>query len=64
VRLVGQPGETPLYISNEKFFPKLNALLEVTDLQKIKYLILGHGPSKNYIFKKLYSEIQKKNIIK
>jgi hypothetical protein len=34
VRLVGQPGETPLYISNQKFFPKLNALLEVTDFQK------------------------------
>ena len=26
VRLVGLPGETPLYISNEVFFPKLNAL--------------------------------------
>jgi len=28
VRLVGSPGEAPLYISNEPFFPKLNALLE------------------------------------
>ena len=39
VRLVGQPGETPLYISNEAFFPKLNALLEETDLDTVKALL-------------------------
>lgn len=33
VRLVGGPGETPLYISNEAFFPKLNALLESVSAQ-------------------------------
>ena len=39
VRLVGSPGETALYISNEKFFPKLNALLERTDLDTIRAIL-------------------------
>jgi len=39
VRMVGAPGETPLYISNEKFFPKLNTLLEGTQLETVKALL-------------------------
>lgn len=39
VRVVGLPDKTPLYITNEKFFPKLNALLEKTDLDTVKAIL-------------------------
>ena len=39
VREVGEPGKTPLYITNEKFFPKLNSLLENTELETVKALL-------------------------
>ena len=36
---VGEAGKTPLYMMNKAFFPKLNALLEATDLDTVKALL-------------------------
>lgn len=36
---VGEPGKTPLYMMNKPFFPKLNSLLEETDMETFKAVL-------------------------
>jgi len=39
VRAVGEVGQTPLYMMNKPFFPKLNKLLEETDMETFKAVL-------------------------